>query len=447
MSATTAIIGRNATPAHLQPLEQRRLLSVAVAEAEPNNARAQANVVPHVLDEHVLVSGRINAPGDHDWFKVQLNAGDIIGGALAGQGGLDTILRLFNNSGKLMIGDDDCNLQGLAVHPPESPLPHIATNIVDSEIYYTMKSSGTYYLEVSAFQDATAGSYSLDFLVTRPALERAPLGTKQILFLDFDGAKIGFLDGTAVDPLAKAMPAWGLTAADENTVIDNILRVVTDKLSTFPAAKGGNANFGIEIRNSRDNADEYGSNPYVSRIAVGPLRGHTPPGDGVAQFIDVGNFDTHDEAVVTTDFMTAAIRDVPVQPPLTVLDGLGIGIGDLISHEAGHLFGCYHTDQPSIFEGTPNLMDPVGSELLGPDLILGTKDDVVREFGVDAFARNELFEGIDDTLTTAAYGLSMGKGAATARAMATLPLSGSTRFNIASPFAHAVDRVEALPLV
>lgn len=394
----------------IERLEMRRLLSVSVTEAEANNAAAKANPIPRTLDEYMLVSGKVNAPGDHDWFKIRLNAGDIVGGALTGPGELDPVLRLFNNSGKLKMGNDDSFLTGQKTNAPESPLPTVG-DIRDSEIYYTIDSSGTYYLEVSAFEDATAGDYSLDLLVTRPGMERAPLGQKQILFLDFDGAKVGFLDGTAVDPLVKELPKWGLTAADENSVVDGIIRQVTARVSTYVSAKGGNSNFGIEIRNSRDHADEYGVNPYVSKISVGPRRGPAFGADGVAQFIDVGNFSAHDEAVVTVDFMTAAIPVVPVQPPLTVLDGVVAGIGDLICHEFGHLLGCYHTDQPSTFEGVPNLMDPDGRELLGPDFIFGSKDDVVRQFGVDSFARNEPFEGVDDTLTTVAYALSLGRGA------------------------------------
>src|SRR3954452_11861118 len=92
----------------VEQLEIRRLLSVSISEAEPNNVRAQANTIVRKLDDHVLVSGAVNAPGDRDWFKIQLNQGDVVGGALTGQVGLDTTLRLFNNAGKLMIGNDDC---------------------------------------------------------------------------------------------------------------------------------------------------------------------------------------------------------------------------------------------------------------------------------------------------------------------------------------------------
>jgi hypothetical protein len=417
---------------HVQTLEARRLLSVSISEAEPNNVRTQANTIVRKLDDHMLVSGAVNARGDRDWFKIQLNAGDIVGGALAGQAGLDTTLRLFNNAGKLMIGNDDCGLSAQLVHPPESPLPYNTTNVRDSEIYYTIKTAGAYFVEVSAFEDATAGNYNLDLLVTRPGMEKAPLGSKQILFLDFDGTKTTFLSKTSIDPLVKTLPSWGLTAADESAVIDSILKVVTDKLYSYVAAKGGNANFGLEIRNSRDHADEFGSNPYVSRIAVGPLKGQAFGFDGLAQFTDPGNFKTNDEAVLTTDFIASALQFVSIRPPSTIYDMVSVGVGDLICHEFGHLIGNYHTDQPSSFEGAANIMDPDGRQTLGPDFIVGTKDDVVRQFGVDTFSRNEIFEGINDTLNTVAYALSMGKsavGSAGIASSATFAASGS-RFGV-----------------
>src|SRR3954451_19360599 len=90
----------------MEQLEIRRLLSVTLSETEHNDTRPQANAIQYSLDDHVLLSGEVNAPGDRDWFKLQLNSGDVVGGALAGQGGLDTTLRLFNNAGKLIIGND-----------------------------------------------------------------------------------------------------------------------------------------------------------------------------------------------------------------------------------------------------------------------------------------------------------------------------------------------------
>jgi hypothetical protein len=196
-------------------------------------------------------------------------------------------------------------------------------------------------------------------------------------------------------------------------VIDRIIQQVMDKVYTYVAGHSVSRNIGLEIRNSRDQADEYGRNPYVSRVAVGLRKGAWPSfgADGIAQYIDVGNFNTHDEAVVTVDFMAPALASFPIQAPLTALDALAVAIGDLTSHEFGHILGCYHTDQPSFFEGAPNLMDPNGTTVLGPDFIFGSKDDVVREFGVDAYNRNEPFEGINDTLNTVAFGLSTGKGA------------------------------------
>ena len=105
-----------------------------------------------------------------------------------------------------------------------------------------INSPGRYYLEVSAFEDAAAGDYNLDLVVARPGMEAKPLGARQILFLDFNGAKIDFNTYIYKDPgkrtfgpLADALPSWGLTAADENAVIDAIIGVVTDKLATHVA--------------------------------------------------------------------------------------------------------------------------------------------------------------------------------------------------------------------
>ena len=47
----------------VEQLESRRLLSVNLTEAEPNNSTAGANAIARVLDTHMIVSGRVNAAG------------------------------------------------------------------------------------------------------------------------------------------------------------------------------------------------------------------------------------------------------------------------------------------------------------------------------------------------------------------------------------------------
>src|SRR5262249_55868024 len=91
----------------LEELEERNLLSVNLVEVEPNNTPPQANALQRLLDEQVIVSGRVNALGDRDWFRIELKQGDVLGAALNGQNGLDPMLRLVNSAGDLMVANDD----------------------------------------------------------------------------------------------------------------------------------------------------------------------------------------------------------------------------------------------------------------------------------------------------------------------------------------------------
>lgn len=399
----------------MEALEMRRLLSTSLVESEPNNSPVRAAPIHPQLEQQVEIRGAIGEMGDHDWFQVKLEAGDVVGAAVTGLDGLDPVLRLVSSAGKLMMGNDD---RGLTALPAESPLPR-AESVTDSAIYYVINKPGTYYLEVSAFEDAGAGNYSLDLVVARPGMEAKPIGSRQILFLDFNGARIDFNDYPFKDPgkrtfgpLVDALPNWGLGAADENAVIDAIIRVVTDKLSTHVTRYGANRTAGIDIRNSRDHRDEFGKNPLVSRVTIGTIGPDFPEFVGTAQDIDVGNFKADDEAAAAVDWFAGALGRIGIDPSLTVVDVAGIAFGTVVAHEMGHLLGCYHTDLPSLFEGKPNLMDGDISPTLGPDFTAGTKDDIDHQLGVDAFASDEQFEGVNDTLNTVAFGLSVGKRAA-----------------------------------
>lgn len=89
------------------------------------------------------VSGYINSNGDHDWYAVNLVAGQSYTFTLTSSGGAyDPYLRLRDGSGTTLAENDDSG--GL-----------------NSRIVFTATTSGTYYLDAGAFGDTTAGGYQL----------------------------------------------------------------------------------------------------------------------------------------------------------------------------------------------------------------------------------------------------------------------------------------------
>lgn len=420
----------------LESLESRRLLSVSLAESEANDSHESADPIPRVLDEGVEVSGSVDSPGDRDWFKIDLQPGDVFGAAVDDRSKLDTTLRMVNSDGVLMIANDDSAV-GRANLPAASPLPANASSITGAEIYYVVAKAGTYYVEVGASGDASTGRYGMSLLVTRPGMERQAAGARQVLFLDFDGANVNFSkygpgapSGVSkFSPMATSLPAMGLTASDEDAVIDAILARVTDKLATYVQANGLNPTSAIEIRNSRDHADTYGVDPLVARIVVGRMSDSEfakVDFGGIAQHIDVGNFVAGDEAIGTTNWIEGAQNGIPTEPPLTAVDFFAHPMSLLIAHEMGHLLGAVHTDYPGDFQGVPTLMEDF-TQTLGPDMVFGSDDDVDLQFVADAYAADEVYEGLNDTLNTVAFGLSTGTGAVAATAAPTGPAFSSTR--------------------
>jgi len=415
---------RSAIRLRVEALENRIVPAVNFVESESNNTPATADVIARLPATQVIVSGAVNALGDRDWFRLDLQAGDVIGCALKGQNGLNPALRLVDSTGALLVGNDDCQAVGRMFLPRESPLPYTTRSATDSDVYYVASTAGTYFLEVSASGDASAGRYDLDTMTARPGLESQPVGTHQVLFLDFGGG-IARFNGTKwpMASLADSLPLIGQSAADENAFIDSVVARITDKLQTFVRANGLNGDysatgipgqFDIEIRNSRDSVSDYGTNPYESRIMIGWTSNTVLANThiGLAECIDVGNFKTDDQAVVSLNWATFAIGGFSVQPPATRLDMIAEFTALIAAHEFGHLAGCFHTDFSASdpFAGTRTIMDKSLEAPLGPDLTFGTADDVTIQLGTDAYDRNYVINGLQDTLNTVAFGLSTGKG-------------------------------------
>ncbi len=91
-------------------------------------------------------TGTLEVNGDRDWFRVQLTAGTTYVVNLLGTTLVDPYLWLHNATGTVLVEDDDID-------------PGINRN---SQITYTITSSGTYYLEAGAFADGYSGSYQIN---------------------------------------------------------------------------------------------------------------------------------------------------------------------------------------------------------------------------------------------------------------------------------------------
>jgi hypothetical protein len=201
-------------------------------------------------------TGTLEVAGDRDWFQVQLTAGTpyliTVLGQQGGGGTLeDSYLRVHNNVGTLLAENDDIVL-GINR---------------DSQLTFTPTTSGTYYLDIGAYNDGYAGTYRVsvgatpsdDFRnsltdTTHPfgsvAVNGSSAGTLEIngdrdwfqvqlaagasYVINLQGAQAG--GGTLVDPYLRVHDNAGTLLAEND---DIVLGVNRDSQLTFTATAAG----------------------------------------------------------------------------------------------------------------------------------------------------------------------------------------------------------------
>ena len=343
--------------------------------------------------------------GDHDWFKVELEVCDVLGASLVGSG---VQLQLIDPDGTTLriASSQDLSFS----YSDVSPLPgggravfaHVATTAGTYGIRALGDDGSAYTLELRAFRQPLESSLS-----------------PQRIFVDFDGALVdpsifGFPPGEEdLSPLSSFLGNWGLSPGDLNPVIDATLATLRENLLNDPRFHGPNRNVYVEILNSRDHADP-GESSDVSRLIVGGTIGELGiPTIGIAQSIDVGNFDAGETAVILLDLLSGSevepnsLNSFPRADGSSMVDFVGRALGNIAAHEAGHYLGSYHTEQDNPLAGLMdrggNLPNTLG---LGPDGIYGSADDVDVDFVEDMFVPAERFAGFEDTLTVVSCGLA-----------------------------------------
>lgn len=340
--------------------------------------------------------------GDQDCFSVNLEVGDILG---TGTSGTITRVSTYNPSDAFEMGSEQ-TLSGL--YPTESPLPSTGANA--ELIAYE---AGDHKICVVG----TEGSYTLDVSAHRSVFENS--GTQQTLFIDFDGATLdpGIFGGTpgsaTLSPLSSFLTGWGLTAGDEDAVIDAIMASMEESITADLAALN-NPNFSVALLNSRDHADPFGQ-PNVSRVVVGGTIAELGISTiGIAQTIDPGNFGTVDSAVTLLDLLSEvasnpnSLNQFDVDPNSSQIALVGTGVGNITAHEAGHFLGNWHTEnaapsEPGIMDRGGDLANSVG---VGPDGDFGTADDIDVDFTGDDFSSAEGLLGTEQTGQRTAFALT-----------------------------------------
>ena len=384
----------------------------------------------------ITASPQGNLRTDVDVYSFNLRAGDILDIAIQGAGANLTVLygppapgAVTNpraNTGGIWFGTD--TNQGL-FHPDSSPLQTAGNAVAHSVVPH----DGTYYLVIAP--STTSQNYTAGLRVYRPVAESLPIGAQQTVYVDFEGGTYPTsLFPGSVNPLGiirftdmrQNLGFLGLQDADYDELVDKImLQMEQDFLSVINEGQNGNYNtsgnpgeFGIRLLNSRDAArglypEPSLDDPLVTRIFVGGtvLDAGIDGILGIAQSLDIGNFDMSENSIMPIDFFLPAATIFPIANGASVLDAVARRIGTTASHEAGHTFGLRHQNGNNAVGA---IMDDPGIRRdefrlgVGPDLIFGTEDDTTSEFAYDQYSLNEGLFGFQDSPNTLAFSLATG---------------------------------------
>lgn len=418
-----------------EPTHSTKSVSVAalsITEVEPNDTPSTAQPIPlgdgDEQSRDLDINGGLATNGGVDYYRLTVEKGDVLGMALLGGGVLDSTLAVTNSNGAEYLTNDDH--RGIAdVYPLTSPFPG-GGDLRDSALTWIAPATGEYLVSVASWDASSSGPYTLEIRSRRPAIEEQSAPATQTFFLDFDGASInaaqlyGFGNNPAnLSPLSSFLSPWGLTAADESALIDAIVGTVQENLADLrlPSLNGDRDADGIDghtdfrILNSRDHADPFGL-PNVTRLIIG---GTVPELGiwtiGVAQSIDPGNFAQEETAVVLLDILSApppsrnSINSIPVDRSMRRVDAIGLVVGNIAVHEAGHTLGSWHTENSNAVRcimDTGNVINIAG---VGVDDVLGTADDDDVDFVTDAYESAErVATGDEPTAFRTAMALATG---------------------------------------
>lgn len=238
---------------------------------------------------------------------------------------LDPVIGIFDSNEELFALNDDVDFEAGLI---ESAVDEVVTT-----------ANSKFFLAVSKFSSGNAGGAYTGTVEIRRS-DPIPPRPIQVLILDFNG-------GTVTIPSEGTITVGAFDAANIDPTYSGLTAQI--KATIAATVRSNFSGYGITVLTT-DDAGLPASN--FSTMLFG---GFSQTKFGIAENVDQGNRDCCDDGIVYTDDFDKPFATRPSA------DGIAIAIGNVASHEAGHLLGLNHTAD------ILDLMDTTGtaSTLLG----------------------------------------------------------------------------------
>lgn len=285
-------------------------------KGEPNDSFPEA--IEAVFDSSgaACLKGTVALIGDMDVFEIGAIApGELLTvDADTPTSNLDVAVAIFDEQHRLVFYNDDRG--------------GTSSRALDAHIEWVVRHAGdAYYLVVShsgfAPQNRFTGSYRVDVRVGGSVEVPPPAG--QMLMLDFDGAQVD-------SPSLGAITLGPFNAADISPIYQGQTDVIKEAIRvTF---EQNFKRFDVTVRTTDDPPL-----PLGTEYSVVYFGGYSTDAFGIAEGVDPYNADFCDDAIIFTESFDPHLFSVD---PTAV--EMGVAIGNIGSHEAGHLLGLNHVD-------------------------------------------------------------------------------------------------------
>ncbi len=325
-----------------------------ITDGEPNDAFGSALSVIYKNDQAEL-QGTVTGGGDIDVYDLgAMEPGDRLEIDVDTFGsGLDSTIAVFDDQGRLVADNDDRSGSNL-----------------DSYVDVVVRHAGDpYYLAISATffplsSSAEDGGYWITIDISPGGSVPEPV--TQVMFLDFDGGTLTNPDLIDVNDYGDEIrPFSGESIApiyrDDTEII---------KQSIIDTLAENFEGLGVELISSDDGVPDV---TEFSTIMFGSL---SQAAFGISESVDSYNSDLSDIAVIFTESFSPFVFGSIPRPV-----DLGIAIGNVAAHEAGHLVGLNHVEDPLAIMDTASPADTFLDDQdfieapLSPQIMdLGTQD-------------------------------------------------------------------------